>query len=208
MSKKNILAFYVFLAIAALFFAVAVSAQESRDIYVLTLNYKTQTDSLSLIEIKKSNGVAPNYDTGDASAYRLDIVSSDDKALKSIKFSPTTKERFFIGPSNKNEDNVNFVISVPYYSNARVINIYDKNNKKVLEIPLKATALEKSSAQQAVQQVTQKKSSEQDKATVYIETKSPNISWVYIFPLIAILVFLMVLISLASVEIKRRKYRN
>lgn len=174
MKAQNINKLCIFLILSITILSAIVSAQEATDIYTITLNYKKQTSALSLVDIQKSIGTAPNYDTGDASAYRLDIVSADNKIGKSIKFSAPRKTTLFQGLTNENADNVIFAISVPSFSNAKLINIYDNQNKKVLEIPL-----------ESISDIT--------------ATKPLNLNWLYIaLPLLLIFGFL------AYIEVKRK----
>lgn len=174
-----------------LFLAISAAAQENDKVYVLTLNYKKllSSESLSLIKLQIADSPAPDYSLQPVEGYILEIVSDGNKILKSTKFSVPTGAVMLKGFTNEdaqgNQYNMDFTITAPYFSNAKLINIYDKNNiNKILEIPIQ---------------------SQPEALQVKEETKTmskPNLNWLYI----AAPIFLVISL-LAYVEIERKKGR-
>ncbi len=110
-----------------LFFTALSSAQETNRIYIVALNYKRVmfAESLSLVNIDTSKS-PQDYGYSAGKDFKLEIISSDNQVLKTLEFNVP-----------KENNNLNFSISVPYFQNAKIMNIYDKDKNKVLEIPLK-----------------------------------------------------------------------
>lgn len=76
--------------------------------------------------------------------YKFELVSFDDKILYNNHFNiplsihgeeidPKTGQ--FISKTIKT-DNVEFILNIPYFPIGKVINIYDSQNTKILEIPV------------------------------------------------------------------------
>ncbi|MBI2652325.1 hypothetical protein HYX00_02560 [Candidatus Woesearchaeota archaeon] len=144
MSKINKITFGIILLLCVLLLSVIVNAQETGKVYSLTFNYKKQllTDSLSLVDVKVADGTATNTLSQPDADYRLDVVSSENEVLKSMNFN-IQPGALLLKDVTKDEvqgtpEDLTFKLSVPYYSNAKLINIYDNKNKKLLEIPLEA----------------------------------------------------------------------
>ena len=166
--KINKITFSVILLLHVLLFSVIVNAQVSGKVYVLTFNYKKQllTDSLSLVDVKVADGTPTNTLSQPDADYKLDVVSSENNVLKSMNFNIQPGASLLKGVA-KDEvqgtpEDLTFKLSIPYYSNAKLINIYDSSNKKLLEIPLESA-----------------------------QVKSLNLNWLYIaLPLLLIFGFL------------------
>ena len=160
--------FSVILLLHVLLFSVIVNAQGLGKVYVLTFNYKKQllTDSLSLVDVKVADGTPTNTLSQPDADYKLDVVSSENNVLKSMNFNIQPGASLLKGVA-KDEvqgtpEDLTFKLSIPYYSNAKLINIYDSSNKKLLEIPLESA-----------------------------QVKSLNLNWLYIaLPLLLIFGFL------------------
>lgn len=188
--------FCIMLMLNLLFFTALAAAQENDKSYLLTLNYKklssagSLSESLSLVKLEIADGASPDYSLQPANGYILEIVSGGNKVLKSTKFSVPLSAVMLKGFTNEQAqgtpDNLDFTISVPYFSNAKSINIYDKDNiNKVLEIPLDT----KSQPEALPLQVPEEQ-----------EESSANLNWVYIAALAVAVVGLF-----AYVEIERKK---
>lgn len=142
MYKKNKIALCIVPILVLLLFMSSAVAQEIGKTYALTLNYKKQlfVESFSLIGLGISEGTAPDYSVQPINGYKLDIISDSNQLLKSLKFSIPTSAIMLKGFTNEQAqgtpDNLNFTISIPYFSNGNKINVYNKDNNKVLEIPI------------------------------------------------------------------------
>ncbi len=189
-----------------LLFAVFVAAQGNNNIYLITLNYKkivtsqgiAIADSLSLVSIIKTQGIVSAEGVG---TYRLEIVSNNNQVLSSIKFNPPETQS-----SNKvgkvGISNTDFTISVPFFENGKLINIYNSHDKKVLEIPVDAFQESKQSKQQLLLLMPKGITKETEAIKVPAEETILKISfsWWYIAaPVLLIIVFL------AYLEVKRTK---
>ena len=128
MKNKNKLKLWILL-LNLLLSAKFIAAQETGKIYVLTLNYEKHQfgDTLSFVDIHEARGSTLDYGTQHALGYKLDVVSIiDNQILKSMKFSVPPTE----------DNTLAYTIYIPYFTNGKLINIYDKDNNKILEIPL------------------------------------------------------------------------
>ena len=107
-----------------------VESQPANDLYQITLNYKKQlfAESLSLVNIHKINGLIQQNPFEPIDGYRLEIISNNNQISKSMKFSiPTTTvvlKGFGNNDAQGSPDDLNFTISIPYFSNAKTINIH------------------------------------------------------------------------------------
>ena len=119
--------------------AIDTSAQEEQ-VYDITLNYKKtiSSDSLSLVGVTTHKGIVLDYKLNPPNFYTLKILSSDDELLKSMKFVVPIGAVMGLSydRAQGTPEDLTFTISVPYFKNANLINIYDKDNNKILEIPL------------------------------------------------------------------------
>lgn len=124
LQKNKVLWIFVLLMVL---FSIMANAQEVNNVYIINLNYKEVMFAklLSLVDIRLAKGSVQDYSLGTAD-YRLDLVSKDNQILKTIKFNLPLE----------NSKDFNFTITIPYFNNGKLINIYDKNNNKVLEIPI------------------------------------------------------------------------
>ena len=181
--KNNFVKIFTLIILHLFLLAIAVTAQVQGKIFALTLNYKSAVlvQILTLVDVRDSTGTPQNFDPniGD---YKLEIVSSNNEILKAFRFNLPVP----IG--QQGSINLDFTMGIPYYNNAKSINIYDKGNTKVLEIPLKS----------ATQVTSPTQASTQVKVNAP-ETKS-NFSSLYI-----ILPLLLVFGLLVLIEINRRK---
>ena len=181
--KNNFGKIFTLIILHLFLLSIAVTAQVQGKIFALTLNYKSAVlvQTLTLVDVRDSTGTPQNFDAniGD---YKLEIISSDNYVLKTFRFNVPVRQ------GQQGNINLDFTMSTPYYSNAKSINIYDKGNTKVLEIPLKS----------ATQVTSPTQASTQVKVNAP-ETKS-NISSLYI-----ILPLLLVFGLLVLIEINRRK---
>ena len=131
----------IFLLITILISLTSTVLAQQEDIHEITLNYKKlqSGSSLSLVGIQKTKGSVTDYTTTSANAYKLEVISSDNQVQKSMKF--VVPIGAVLGLSHAKAqgtaNNLDFTISVPYFKNANLINIYNKDNNKVLEIPLR-----------------------------------------------------------------------
>ena len=138
--QSQMLKIFLLLMLMALLLTATAIAQ-SEDIYEITLNYKKTINggALSLIDIKITEGTVVDYKLNPPNSYKIDIVSSDGGLLKSTRF--VVPVGAVLGLSHANAqgtpNDLNFTISVPYFKNANLINIYDEDNNKILEILLK-----------------------------------------------------------------------
>ena len=138
MKKKLI----ILLILNLILFSIDVIAQADENIFIITLNYKKQlfVESLSLVDVSATKGSLQESPFEPVVGYKLEMLSFNKEVLKLKKFSIPTAAVMLKGFGNINAqgsaDDLNFTISVPYFDNAKLINIYDKDNNKVLEIPL------------------------------------------------------------------------
>ena len=176
MHNKNKLWNFSIIILILVLMVPSVIAQVAGKIYVLTLNYKSAVlvNSLTLVDLRESTGTPQQFpDKGD---YKLEIVSSDGKVLKTIYFNIQ-----ILNPQAQQSDiNLFFTMGIPYFSNAKLVKIYDKGNNQLLETALKSDV--------SARKITSP------------ESTSPNFFWVYVgLPIILIIVFLV------YVEINRKK---
>ncbi len=170
--------FIITLILFILAIGMAARAKESNKVYEINLNYKRQAslETLSFVNMQTAEGIAPDYSSQPVEGYSLEIISLDNQVLKSIKFAIPSGAVAFSGISNNAQgsaDDFMFALTVPYFSNAKQINIRDKNGKLILQIPL--TSVPKSGSASETQ-TAQKKF---------------NLSWIYLAaPVILIIGFL------------------
>src|SRR3989344_2897161 len=130
--------------IAILLISLGISYAQSSKKIVLNLNYKnTQSgESLSLANAYVIDGSAPDYSSQPKEGYRLEIVSLNKQVLKKIIFVVPTGSLDMPGFAGQHiegtADDLRFSIDIPYFPDAEIINIYDKNNVKVLGIPIES----------------------------------------------------------------------
>ncbi|MEK6967245.1 MAG: hypothetical protein AABX51_01290 [Nanoarchaeota archaeon] len=141
--RKSKAMFCILLILSLLFFALFAAAQETGRVYLLSLNYKKlpSAESLSLINLQIADGSAADPSSQPANGYLLDISSPDGQILSSAKFIVPVGAVMLNGLTQEqvqgSVDDLNFTISVPYFSNAGLITIYDKSGaNKILEIPI------------------------------------------------------------------------
>ncbi|MEK6983965.1 MAG: hypothetical protein AABX33_05305 [Nanoarchaeota archaeon] len=166
-------------ALILLLSALLVNAQVSAKIYAITLNYKSSVllERLSLVDIREAQGTPQDF-SAITKGYRLDILSADNKLLKSIRFNIPIPEL------QEGDLNLDFTMGLPYHNNAKQINIYDAGNNKVLEIPLQSSSPTSAKPLQELSQIDKKQ----------------NIVWLVVaLPLFAVILFL------AYIELNRKK---
>lgn len=184
-----------------LFSTITTEAQVVEDTNQITLNYHKQlfAESLSLVKITKSKSLIQQNPFEPINGYRLEIISNKDEILKSMKFSVPIGTVMLKGFGNTNTqgsaNNLNFTISVPHFSNEKTINIYDKDNNKVLDIPL--TISSKISSSKIPQPIKELKPSIAVKSADTQPNK--NLNWFYTALPLAIVFGL-----LTYIELKRR----
>ncbi len=142
MKNENTLIPFVFLLLIIVLFSTLVIAQENNQVYEINLNYKKQGifESLNLVDIQVKQGIVPDTVSQSDQDYRLDIISVDNLLLKSVRFNVPFGSIIMKGMVNDSAsgsaNDMNFKIPIPYYNSAKILNIYDKNNNKVLDILL------------------------------------------------------------------------
>lgn len=126
-------------------------AQESNKFYALTFNYeKTQEkETLTFVQIEQHQGTLIENELNPTATYKWEIISFDGAVLESGKFStPASAAHVEDIKSGTSAQTQNFRIYVPYYENAALVNIYDSNDKKVLDIPLQSAIVAAETEQQ------------------------------------------------------------
>ncbi|MBI2652789.1 hypothetical protein HYX00_04960 [Candidatus Woesearchaeota archaeon] len=189
------LKFFTFIMLNLLLLSLLVSAQTSGKIFILTLNYKSAVlvQTLSLVDVRVGDGTPQDFSSITKGDYKLEIVASDGRTLKTINFNIPISNR-----QTTSGINLDFTMGIPYYSNAKTINIYDSGNVKVLEIPVDSASLEKNLRQRQAQEQAFKQFVES--AAKQNEDKSTkSLIWLYIaLPLLLIFGFL------TYIEVKRK----
>ena len=142
-TKKNKAMFCILLMIGIVLFALFAAAQETGKVYLISLNYKKvqSAESLNLIGFQIADGSAPDSTSQPANGYLLEISSDDGQILSSRKFIVPVGAIMLPGLTQEvvqgSLEDLNFTISAPYFSDARLITIYDKSGTfKILEIPI------------------------------------------------------------------------
>jgi hypothetical protein len=125
--------------LAILAISISGYALEKQKIYFLSMEY--DNGSLKLLDIRPTIGF-PSTDGSKTLSYRAELVSKENITLYRGYFEipniihtppPLGQE---IGPEYIYLEKVNFSISLPYDKNAVELNIYDKENRKLLSINL------------------------------------------------------------------------
>jgi len=128
-NKRNSLKFCSLVILNLLLLSLLVSAQTNGKIFILTLNYKSAVlvQTLTLVDVRVGDGTPQDFSAVTKGDYKLELVSSDDKILKKINFNIPIQQ------NQQDSINLDFTMGIPYYNNAKTINIYDSGNNKVLE---------------------------------------------------------------------------
>ena len=141
MTRRNYMLFL--LLIILLNFETAMDITEAQEqIYILKLNYNN--GSLSLIDLDIGYGYVPDSNpiTQPETGYRCEVISLTDDVLYSFRFViPNTVSSPPPLPDQEptgeiSLDNVNFTLLIPYYSDGKLINIYDPEDILLFSIDI------------------------------------------------------------------------
>lgn len=124
----------------------SVAAAEN-ELYTLSLHYDKGKLSLNK-EISLSTGYAPDKKTQPKEGYRSEVLSFNDDVLYSLLFEVPNKECYDSIDIETGQwsgecvevDKTDFILSLPYFENGKVIDIYDMDNEKVLSVSIEHLA--------------------------------------------------------------------
>jgi len=133
MQKRVIVSFILFLILFVLliFILTQKTQKETKEyFYLLELNYNQGNLSLLNISLKEGHFSEPLWQP--AEGWKAEVLSPKNETLYSLKFIPNQIQVFWV-PSDEKEtppgpiylDNFNFALSLPYFKEAKIINIYD-----------------------------------------------------------------------------------
>ena len=177
--------------VLVLFFSGSSYAQQADRIYAITFSYQTQTNILSLVEIREAIGSIDESSAG--ATYRLGVLSADDDILHSLNFN--------VEEQRGNPEIVEFSVFVPFYEEADHINVYDKDNNPVLSVSLRDAVAAKSGFGQLSPLSQERQISGSSSTPLSEKDKKFNFSikWLYVAaPLVLIMGFLL------FVELRRK----
>jgi hypothetical protein len=133
MQKKVSTAIVLALIILAIFIFILIQKKQKETkeyFYLLELNYNQGNLSLLNISLKDGHFSEPLWQP--ENGWKAEIISLKNEILYSLKFIPNQIQVFW-APSNEKEsppgpispDNFTFALSLPYFREANIINIYD-----------------------------------------------------------------------------------
>ncbi len=133
------------LGISLLFLSINLAAEKNK-IYLLTLHYDKGAITTRGVIVRP--GFAPDRKVQPETGYKVEVLYFDNKVLESFKFSiPLTLHTDRIDPETGEWageviqlNETDFSLSINYFENGKTINIYDENDKKVLEIDVSSFA--------------------------------------------------------------------
>lgn len=145
-TKIKCLVIMVAISISAIVTANSVFSFEN-EIYWISLNYDRGDISLK-DEISVKIGYAPDIKMQPEAGYKSEVVSFDNNILYSFKFRvPNMQCSDFLDPATKQVsggcislDQTSFVLTIPYFTAGKVINIYDMGGKKVFSTSIEHLA--------------------------------------------------------------------
>ena len=120
---------------------INIAIAQTNKVFILNLNY--DNGEISLRDKIVKVGYPPDRKIQPEVGYRIDIISRDDTMLYSFKFeipldvyvdatSPNNSREITGGLIKLNE--TDFALTMPYFKDAKEINIYDKENKELLRV--------------------------------------------------------------------------
>ncbi len=130
--------------IAVLLLSSGISYAHSEKKIVLYLNYKNQqqSESLSLLNAYVIEGRAPDYSSQPKEGYKVQIVAYSRQILKSFMFDVPQGSLAMPGITKQyaggTENDLKFTLDLPYFADAEIINIYNKNGNSILQIPIES----------------------------------------------------------------------
>lgn len=136
MMKKKIILLGLILLIITLLFPGAIQGANNQGpsdkVFVLKLNY--DEGNLKFINLSIKPGFAPSRVIQPETGYRCEIISSSDEVVYSFKF--TIPNKLSAPPPRPGEkpigsltlDKINFSLIIPYFKDAKLINIYTPKN--------------------------------------------------------------------------------
>lgn len=139
MKKNTIIIISIFFLILAGILVFALLQRKEKEIkeakeyfYLLELHFSQGRLSLKNISLKEGHFSEPLWQPEDG--WRAEIVSLKGEILYSLKFVPNQVQVFWIPPDEDQTppgpiylDNFDFALTLPYFKNAKTINIYDRN---------------------------------------------------------------------------------
>ncbi len=180
--------------LSILFLFSLVGANSYQNYYDLELNYDTGILNLSSVEISFSDYLKnPSF-----GFWVAEVVNYPDEILN-LTFFNIPNQIFWESIDNEtgeiNEggiiylDNFTFNLEIPYYKNAKEINIYNEEFEKVLTIDVSMYSKEKPVIQEILQIETQNKSFTKPQEKSFEEKIAEN-WWIFILVLVILLLIL------------------
>ena len=128
--------------LAGLLIFTTLAFAQTLETYQIYFNYKNTEfgESLSIINLTKIAEPSPDYSSQPDTGYRLEFMDKSGAILKLIRFNAPKAGAKFKGVSERdiigNDNDMNFSMNVPFVRNAHLLRIYNKNNIKIIDIPL------------------------------------------------------------------------
>jgi len=141
MNNKNKVIWALSTMLLLLILVPVIAHEQEGKVYVINLNYKKQQsiETLTFLNAYITQGNSINYGEP-ISGYRMDVLSQNNEILESIKFSVPIGSVALEGLVRDNvegtQEDLNFTIYAPFFDEGKTIEIYDKNNIKVVSIPV------------------------------------------------------------------------
>ena len=119
-------------------FSFCISECKENQIYFLNLNYNY--GDIELIDVSVRQGYSPDRKIQPEDGYKCEVVSFSDKILYSFKFLPPL---LIMGPPPLEGEEptepvylneTDFTLLIPYFRNAKSINIYDSEKNLKLSV--------------------------------------------------------------------------
>jgi len=138
MKKNNLIVLFLAILLILTVFSRAndeITYSEIEKVYLLSLNY--DNGKISMNKLLTKTGYAPDRKLQPVEGFKADVVSFEANILYSFKFDVPLKINTDVIEQGEVSGNViilnetDFALLIPYYEQAKEINIYDKEDKKV-----------------------------------------------------------------------------
>jgi len=118
--------------------AVMIEDVQGGNIYHLSVDY--DNENYTIREVSLVRGIAPDWKAQPETGFRCDTVSFNDEILDSFMFSDPTilcadnfsEDGSIISGGCEKQEKGNFSLEIPYYSDAKNINIYDEDERMIV----------------------------------------------------------------------------